>query len=116
MDRNRDLLRRFEDQTLQMKEMNQELVDLRAQLSITHRGRRSLLHSWLNYVEQSKETENESAVSVFYYIFDWLDKNCLILCFEIDMYLACCEAYRIFLCALSNGICFLDAYTVLCAC
>lgn len=38
MDRNRDLLRRFEDQTLQMKEMNQELVDLRAQLSITHRA------------------------------------------------------------------------------
>lgn len=38
MDRNRDLLRRFEDQTLQMKEMNEELVDLRAQLSITHRA------------------------------------------------------------------------------
>ncbi|XP_056009983.1 centriole and centriolar satellite protein OFD1-like isoform X3 [Ostrea edulis] len=38
MDRNRELLRRFEDQTLQMKEMNQELVDLRAQLSITHRA------------------------------------------------------------------------------
>jgi hypothetical protein len=38
MDRNRELLRRFEDQTLQMKEMNQESVDLRAQLSITHRG------------------------------------------------------------------------------
>ena len=85
MDRNRDLLRRFEDQTLQMKEMNQELVDLRAQLSITHRGRRSLLHSWLNYVEQSKETENESAVSVFYFIFEGLDKNSSVLCFEIDM-------------------------------
>ncbi|KAJ8297820.1 hypothetical protein KUTeg_024351 [Tegillarca granosa] len=34
MDRNRELLRRFEEQTLQMKEMNRELVDARSQVSM----------------------------------------------------------------------------------
>lgn len=38
MDRNRELLRRFEEQTLQMKEMNRELVDARSQLSMTATG------------------------------------------------------------------------------
>ncbi|XP_021364369.1 oral-facial-digital syndrome 1 protein homolog [Mizuhopecten yessoensis] len=38
MDRNRDLLRRFEDQTSHLKEMNREVVDLRSQLSVTHQA------------------------------------------------------------------------------
>lgn len=38
MDKKQDLLRRFEEQTLQMKEMNRELNDLRGQLGHTRQG------------------------------------------------------------------------------
>ncbi|CAG2221941.1 unnamed protein product [Mytilus edulis] len=38
MDRNRDLVRRFEEQTITIKEMNRELVDLRSQLTVTHQA------------------------------------------------------------------------------
>lgn len=38
MDRNRDLVRRFEEQTLTIKEMNREIVDLRSQLTVTHQA------------------------------------------------------------------------------
>ncbi|KAK6172568.1 hypothetical protein SNE40_016198 [Patella caerulea] len=36
IDRNRDLVTRYEEQTLQMKEMNREVVDLRQHLSVTN--------------------------------------------------------------------------------
>lgn len=38
LDRNRELLQRLEEQMLQMKEMNREVVDLRKQLSMTQTG------------------------------------------------------------------------------
>lgn len=44
MDRNRDLVRRFEEQTGTIKEMNRELVDLRSQLTVTHQGKHRNIH------------------------------------------------------------------------
>ncbi|XP_012937373.1 oral-facial-digital syndrome 1 protein homolog [Aplysia californica] len=38
LDRNKDLLQRFEEQTLQMREMNREIVDLRQNLHMTTRA------------------------------------------------------------------------------
>jgi len=38
LDRNKDLLQRFEEQTLQMREMNREVVDLRQNLHMTTRA------------------------------------------------------------------------------
>jgi hypothetical protein len=38
LDRNKDLVQRLEEQVLQMKEMNREVVDLRKQLAMTQTG------------------------------------------------------------------------------
>ena len=47
LDRNRELLQRLEEQMLQMKEMNREVVDLRKQLSMTQTGD---LHFYLSHI------------------------------------------------------------------
>ena len=39
LDRNRDLVQRFEEQNLQMREMNREVVDLRQSLHMTTKGK-----------------------------------------------------------------------------
>ena len=38
MDRNRDLVRRFEEQTVTIRDMNREIVDMRSQLTVTHQA------------------------------------------------------------------------------
>ncbi|XP_071087018.1 centriole and centriolar satellite protein OFD1-like [Haliotis cracherodii] len=38
IDRNRELVRHYEEQTLQMKEMNREVIDLRQHLAMTHQA------------------------------------------------------------------------------
>jgi hypothetical protein len=42
MDRNRDLVRRFEEQTVTIRDMNREIVDMRSQLTVTHQGRATI--------------------------------------------------------------------------
>ncbi|KAL5012921.1 hypothetical protein ScPMuIL_011472 [Solemya velum] len=59
LDRNRDLLNRFEEQTLQMRDMNREVVDLKQQLSVTHQA----LSNEVYRKPHSAEDRNSSLVT-----------------------------------------------------
>ena len=51
VDRNRELLRKFEEQTLQQKEMTREVLDTRTQLQHTQQGQFIvMIHNTLNKV------------------------------------------------------------------
>ena len=62
MDRNRDLVRRFEEQTVTIRDMNREIVDMRSQLTVTHQGRETTyreivdMRSQLTVTHQGRET------------------------------------------------------------